>query len=288
MKEKNIAILVVGYKRPQHLENAILSIKASGAVSEDIPVYVSVDGVKDGDAKKYLNEETQAAAAKLKTAGVVDKLLLRSKNLGTLQNMTRSISEVLARHDNVVVLEDDLVLTKAACGLFEIGPNLLKGKVSAVSAYSNKSFTNVPFLSRRFNSQGWMTNRAFWTDFDYQEMRSLDLDAQQRTSVIRSVGRDLLEDFDAFQRHRLDSWAVPWNIHNFLKNQYMVYPPRSLVENFSHEEGAERTQGISFPYEMSSTPFSEWTFSELTENTRYLRHFSYYSRLKRRLRSIVG
>ena len=60
---------------------------------------------------------------------------------------------------------------------------------------------------------------------------------------------DIYTDLKAFQKSRLDTWAIPWNVHNYLHSNLMVYPPDSYILNNSHLFGAERTTGIQFEYE---------------------------------------
>jgi len=281
----NAAILIIGYKRPEHLKNLVVSLRYLKSDISYAPIFLSIDGPRLFDKTAFLNHETQKIAKKLLKEKKISHLILRSKNNGTLLNITKSIDEVLKNYDYVLVLEDDLQLTKYIRGFFEKANKLITGKISAVSIYTNRPYSNVPFISKRFNSQGWMTSKDYWTNFNPEEIRNTILTKEQRKKINKEIGADLLEDFDHFQSGKLDTWAVPWNIYNFLNNKFMLYPTKSYVKNFSHEVGAERTFGVKFDYELSSTYFDEVDFNNANENLRYIKNFSFFNRFKRKIKS---
>ena len=116
-------------------------------------------------------------------------------------------------------------------------------------------------------------------------MRNTNLTSIQKIKIKQNLGSDSLRDFNFFKKGKLNTWAVPWNVFNFLNERKMIYPPKSFVYNHSHLQNAERTKGIEFPYEIELNSPINLDYSKIIDNKKYLWHFHPLSRLKRRLRA---
>lgn len=288
-KEKlDIGLLVLGFRRAELFEAAVLSLRNLG-LSAETPVYGVIDGPRlTSEAEILENKGVQESAKKLQEQGMINHLVIRSENLGTKTNVFRSVSEVLSYHEFVFVLEDDLEVLKVANGALQILMGKLSETTPAFGLYCNRSFVNSLFLSNRFSSQGWGTSRAAWSTFDPEIIKKTKFSREFLSALRKKVGGDLVSDLAAFQAGILDSWAVPWNVHNFMTNRMMLYPPASYIENNSHKTGAERTLGIEFDYEISHFPLSHYSDQEPLINEKYLRHYNLLARVKRRIRSICS
>ena len=58
----------------------------------------------------------------------------------------------------------------------------------------------------------------------------------------------------------------------------MLYPPQSFVMSFSHEPGAERTEGIVFPYQLESRQAVDLSLIESRWGQATANHFNRSSR----------
>ena len=119
-------------------------------------------------------------------------------------------------------------------------------------------------------------------------MRNINLTSEQESKIKQNLGSDILRDFIFFKKGKLNTWAVPWNIFNFLNKRKMVYPPKSFVYNHSHLESAERTKGIEFPYEIEINSPINLEHSKIVNNKKYLWHFHPLSRLNRRIKAFIN
>lgn len=284
----DIGILVLGFSRPNLFERAVRSLKYLG-LPESVPVYGAIDGPRINDQLRYeANVEVRRRAKQLNEEGLIDKLILRSSNLGTMRNVCHSVSEVLENHEFAFVLEDDLEVLPVADGALVLMCRHLGGDVKAFSLYVNRSHVHNVFLSPRFSSQGWGVSRVAWQKFDTEALKNISLSKQQLRNLKCRLGGDLLRGFKAFQKGALDSWAVPWNVHNFLAGGMMVYVPNSYLINNSHLPGAERTLGIKYDYDLASRPLSEFDTPNPRLNKLYRRHYSLRARIWRRIRSIFA
>jgi hypothetical protein len=285
-EQHDLGLLVLGFRRAKFFEAAVRSLRNLGLPSET-PVYAVIDGPRFNSELEVLeNKEVQTTAEKLLAEGLITHLVIRPENLGTKTNVYKSVSEVLSIHEYVFVLEDDLKILEIAKGSTQILINKLSEDVPAFGLYCNRSFVNTLFLSNRFSSQGWGTSREAWSTFDPEAIQRTKYSRGFLKELRKKAGGDLVSDLAAFQSGRLDSWAVPWNVHNFMTNKTMIYPPASYIENNSHMIGAERTFGIEFKHEISKLPLSEFADQEPLLNKKYLRHHGLFARMKRRLLSL--
>jgi hypothetical protein len=278
----NIGMLVLGYSRADMFEKAVRSLVHLG-LPEYTPCYGVVDGAREASGQAFeANLAVQERGRMLLNEGILSNLIIRPHNLGTMQNVFTSVTEVLDHHEFVFVLEDDLIVLPLAKGIIQLMVPHLGGKVRAFGIYCNKSYTDTVFFSQRFGSQAWGTSRSSWQEFNIKRLLSLDLTAELRRDLRNNVGSDIISDFKNFQADKLDSWAVPWNVHNLLEGGVMVYTPASYIQNNSHFKGAERTHGIKFEYKIADVPLTNLNYKKPEINQAYLRHFSVMARLKRR------
>lgn len=94
----DIAIVVVAYNRPDSLDRLLKSL-SKASVSANVTLYISIDG--GGDLR------TQRIADHFSWTNGEKKLLIRSTNLG-LRDHVLACSDLVANHDGIIVLEDDL------------------------------------------------------------------------------------------------------------------------------------------------------------------------------------
>lgn len=283
---KKLAILITTYNRPHLAKKCITSIQNLGECS-DVPLICFVDRYRR-DSDKALNEETIEVVKDLRSQNYLDEIVLREKNLGTALNVTSSVTEVLSEYESVFVVEDDLEFIKNSKNLLSIMRSMLNDEFTSFTTYCHTSFTKNFFYLSRFSSQTWFTSRENWNNFSLKTMSNTNLTPSQESKIKQSLGSDILRDFKSFKEGKLNTWAVPWNIFNFLNERKMVYPPKSFVHNHSHLESAERTKGIEFPYEIEGNLPTNLNYTKIISNKKYLWHFHPISRLNRRLRAIIN
>ena len=86
-------ILVLGYNRPDHLENTLKSLSLN-KYSERSDVYVSIDGPRNSE-DKYLIGNCIKATNKFKKKFKSFNLHLHDKNIGLAKNIILSIDKYI-------------------------------------------------------------------------------------------------------------------------------------------------------------------------------------------------
>ncbi len=161
-------------------------------------------------------------------------------NKGMANSIIDGVTKVLEIHEDVIVIEDDLV----------VSPDFLKFMNDALVVYRNRADiwsisgytprlkeledcnSNGVFLVPRAQCWGWATWRDRWekVDWDVSDFKRLARRKDLRTAFNQG-GNDLFRTLEMERRERIESWAVRW-AYAASKNQMLtVNPMQSKVQN---------------------------------------------------------
>ena len=159
-------IVVFGFNRPNHMKRMLESL-CSNPESEDSKVIFYIDG--------YDNKNNQLIQKTLdivnKNWNFSDKVVnFRESNLGCKFNIILGITEVLEKNESVIVLEDDLILSKNFLNF--MNTSIEKYKMSD-KVWSISGWGHPQLLNRRSGSSfssltspwGWGTWKENWNIF---------------------------------------------------------------------------------------------------------------------------
>jgi hypothetical protein len=235
-------IAVFAFRRPRHLAQVLDSLlqQTQGCT---LPVHLFLDGPRS------LADRSAVEATRQVAAHYQDRLLLTlhasAVNRGLYDSLTQGISCVLADHEQVIVLEDDVVLSsyfldymQAALACYATVP-----AVASIHAYLPPIPQALPdtFFLRGADCWGWATWRNRWSLYRH--------DAGAMAAELRSRG--LARAFDLGGRvpnlrllderaaGRSRSWAICWHASCFLADRYTLHPGRSLVRNIGLDHSGE-------------------------------------------------
>ncbi|MEO1436010.1 MAG: glycosyltransferase, partial [Bacteroidota bacterium] len=142
------AIALFVYNRPSHTKQVLEALTvADGAQS--LPLFIYSDGAKPGDEKAV--EAIRDLVDAFLWPGT-KTIIERNSNFGLAKNITEGVSAVLDRFDQIIILEDDIVLSKGAIRYFQEALSLYRDdeKVMHISAYNWPVKSELPdtFLFR--------------------------------------------------------------------------------------------------------------------------------------------
>jgi hypothetical protein len=244
-------VVLFAYRRPDHLRRVLDSLGAnSGADLTEVSIYC--DGPKsatDGEAVEQVREIARRASDPGLFASV--RVIERDHNLGLAKSVISGVTEALERHDRIIVLEDDLV----------VSPDFLEYMNQALELYANNDevisihgfmYSVPPVLPqtaflRGADCWGWATWRRGWELFEPDAKKLLkELDRSPDRAKFDFDGafpyRQMLKDQ---ARGTIDSWAVRWYAAAFLANKLTLYPGQSLVENIGQEGSGTHSQSAT-------------------------------------------
>ena len=233
INKEDVAIILVGYNRPNLMKQRILEISRFNPAH----LYIYIDGgagqhMAEFDSVKNIARE------------LFDKQVLRIEhsgvNLGISLNVTRSISKVLKLHDYIIFVEDDVKLSDNFFQNMLNGLNLqihynLTGVVSGYSSRFGAFKENKWFKQGIPNFWGWACSAKTWDGYrlDLTEVNLLQELSKSYTwnRLLPWQRRYLLKNFNKIKQDKFISWDPQFIFHLLVKNHINIAPIYSLTGN---------------------------------------------------------
>jgi len=287
------------YKRKDTLKRSIEALKNCFLASES-ELYIFADGAKGKkDQKKVLEVRNY-----LKTINGFKNIHihLAEKNKGISHSVIDGVNNILCKSDKVIVLEDDVMVSKNF--ILFMNENLEKYKDSP-SVFSISGY-NYPFRSKknekydvyflpRASSWGWATWKDRWCDLDWDVKEYQDFAVNKKqVREFHQAGSDLLRLLRKQQVEKMDVWDVRWVFNQFKKRSLTVYPTISKVRNIGFDNDATNTN--TFNRYISKVDGGEKKSFTLPEcialdsfyHNQLLQFYSIPSRIKSRMRTMLS
>lgn len=238
----NAAVAIFAFNRPDHLKQTLGSL-VSCSDFEGREVFVFCDGARnDGDADRC--RQTQEVAQKFAAASW--NIIVSPKNLGLAASVHKGVSHVLASHDSVIVLEDDLVFAKDFLTFMDEALACYSARLDIFSisgfVHSNKTHADGVFLFPRAGSWGWATWANRWKNFELNNISKTVVADKIQMQKFNAGGPDLSWMLRNQLRGKVNSWAIQWTYFQFINNAVSVYPECSKVKNIGFDPSATHTK----------------------------------------------
>jgi hypothetical protein len=235
-------IAIFAYKRLDYLKILINSLKKNSLSKKSI-VFIFSDGWKgDYDKQEVLNVRKYIT----KISGFKKVfIILRPENFGLSKNIIDGINFVLKNNKKIIILEEDLELSKHFLTFINHGLKIYENeiKVASINAwfFPVKNKKNIPdtFFIRGADCWGWGTWKRAWIKFDSN--------GQKLFNKIKKNNLEKLFNFNnSFNYMRMlqnqinkknQSWAIRWYASIFLNNMYTLHPKNPLVRNIGTKNG---------------------------------------------------
>lgn len=223
----DVGILLVGYSRPDLLKNRIYEFASENIVN----LYISIDG---GEASHTLEMEKFKGLTKQVLKPIQNlQIYHEANNLGLVRHLTSRITQVLNEHKYIIVIEDDIKVSKSFFsnmlhGLNYLNTRELKGVVSGWSPVAFPYAQNKWRNSKYVYIWGWATSREVWEGYEY------DL---SRENIEKNLNNSL--NWSKYSKFQKASWVSKFNklkivplftwdiqfIYHCLKNDYHIIAP---------------------------------------------------------------
>ena len=253
MNHAPLALFV--YKRPDHTARTIAALKACDGFAETM-VTVFSDGPRaPGDA---------AAVAAVRAVVARDlpaaRCVAAPANCGLAASIIAGTTALLAEHERVIVVEDDLLvapdfLTFMNAGLERYADEPRVMQISGFLPDLHRPFETGIFLPQT-SSWTWATWARAWRLFNPVPVELERLkDAAFRRRFNRNGTYNYVRALEAQIAGRTDSWAVRWYWSVFKCGGLIFYPPRSLVTNIGFDgSGTHSSRGVSGGHKWRDPP----------------------------------
>ena len=222
----------MAYNRPDALRRTLEALAAADLASET-DLFIRIDGPRDeADARKVAAVREVAQAV----SGFRRLDVSRSdRNQGLGHSVIQGIERILDFSEAVIVLEDDLVVSKGFLRYMNDALRLYADdkRVFSVCGYTNR--VDVPegyaadaYFAPRSSSWGWATWRDRWESVDWNPSPA---SLQKNTAAFnRWGGSDCAKMLRDWMEGRNKSWAIRFCYSQFLQGKTALFPVRSLVD----------------------------------------------------------
>jgi hypothetical protein len=227
-------IALFTYRRIDCLVQTITALRKN-ELAEESDLYIFSDGGKNDNEWKMVNfiRDYCKSIQGFRSIQVIGS----SANLGLATSIIGGVNYVLARHDRVIVLEDDLVTSpyflkymNDALNYYEQDKNVI-----CISGYVYP-IKGLPetFFVKGADCLGWGTWKRGWGLFDYRSKYLLDTVKPKRREFDFNSSYPFYRMLKKKAKGKLDSWAILWYASAFVNNKYTLYPRQSLVQHIGN------------------------------------------------------
>jgi len=244
MLQNNLApIALFVYNRPEHTKRVLDSlIKNPEAINSNL--YVFADGAKDSSNTIEVNKikEMKSLIFRYTKGFNLITIIERSNNFGLANNIIDGISNVLAMYKYIIVLEDDIVVSKGFLQFMNKGLFLYEhnNKVSTIQGFQFPiNFDNDvnTYFDSAVGCWGWATWRDRWDLFEPNGKKLWEIintnNSWEKFNINNSYNfKELLEEQIEGKKN---SWAIRWYASLFVNDKLNLYPAISLTLNIGND-----------------------------------------------------
>lgn len=238
-------IAFFAFNRPEHTRRALEALRGN-PLARETTIYAFCDGPRadESDGGHRAISEVRRAIEEVSWSKQL-VLRFRDANAGLLSSLLSGIGEVVAEHDEVIVVEDDMLPSPGFLEYLNEALSLYRGheEVMHVSAYS--PLWEVPpwyeettfFFNHTYVGWGWATWKRAW---DRLSTDGHDLRRRLDGAVPRSYANidDTYEIYWALKH--LDNgnsqdWNCYWNASIMASGGFCLHPVASLADNIGFD-----------------------------------------------------
>ena len=231
---QSIPIVIFAYNRSSHFKRIMIALQNNKIKNK---IYLILDGPKNRD-DKIIQEDILGS---VQIVGKFNKfkknqitVLKNKENLGLANSILNGLDKISKLHSSFIVLEDDTV---PYSNLIKFFSNCLKKykkekKIAAVCGYQFMNFDKdskelkTKFL-RHFIPWGWATWSKTWQNYRYSNKK---IQNSKIPLFIKKIQKKILKN-----NNKKKYWSINFMIHNYLNNNYFIYPNFSLIKNIGFD-----------------------------------------------------
>ena len=258
-------------------------------------LFIFSDGAKNELDSQNVNEVRKyiRSVSGFKTIEIIESPV----NKGLANSIIEGITQIIKRYGKVIAMEDDLISSPNFLDFMNQALNLYQfnKKIFSISGYTFdlttlKGYPKDFYLGFRASSWGWGTWDDRWMDIDWsmKEYNTFKWKLIMQYKFTRG-GSDLPYMLWKQMNRKIDSWAIRWCYHQFIKDQLTVFPTKSKIQNIGFGQDATHTKGTKHPFtELDIGNQINFEFNQnILQNSKlekeFKENFSFYNRLVKKL-----
>lgn len=239
-----IAIFI--YNRPDKVKSLLDSLSLNSGF-ENYEYYIFSDGPKNESELPDVIKSRKIVKdffTKIKY-----ELVSKEKNYGLSNSIINGVNFTLNKHERVIVLEDDLIVSKDFLNYMEVSLKryFKQKKVYSISGHVfnsdvMNSFNSLFFL-KHISSWGWGTWRDRWTSFNkfLDKNHSLKINKENKKSFNLDNTYPFSKILEKTNKGMVDSWAIKWYYYIYINEGLSLYPYTTLINNKGFDGSGSNT-----------------------------------------------
>jgi hypothetical protein len=286
-------VVIFCYRRLDTLKLSIESLLQCKESSETDIIIFSDAAVRPEDVASV--DEVRSF---LHTLNSFNSITIRERifNHGIDNNIIEGLIEISNKFDRFIIVEDDIIvnpsfLTFMNCALSFYEKNKYVSTISGFNYVKKipKDYNYDIYFAQRINAWGWAT----WSDRIKDvvwDLKNISLSFSKFPNYINfnKWGSDRSNMLRKTINGKIRTWDIRIDYHQFLQNQYTVYPILSLCNNIGFQGiGATNTFGYNrYQIEFINTIKDSWCFSkEIFIESNIKREFIHKNSITQRIKT---
>lgn len=241
MNPAPVALFV--YNRPEHTRRTVEAL-AANLRARETPLFIFSDGPKSEAAREKV-EAVRAYVRTLPAAGLFQSVEVREapENRGLKASIIAGATELIDRHDRVIVLEDDLVTAPDFIAFMSDCLDFYEDDrtVGSIAGYSPlrtppPGYRHSVYAVPRSSSHGWATWADRWRAVDWEARRFPEFWRDRRMRAgFDAAGSDRSDRLRREVERGAQSWSVLFGFSLFLNGQNTIVPAVTRIRNIGDD-----------------------------------------------------
>ena len=260
-------LAIFAFNRPQYLKLCLSSLKLN-ELSCKTKAYFFIDYPKtEKDFTNYSKVKNI-----IRKTNIFKKTIIieRKRNYGLKKNILSGINYVLKENERVIVLEDDLYLSKYFLNYMNTYLDYFKNSKELASIHGycypiDKKNLNNFFLLKGADCWGWATWRRAWKFYNDDHL-FLAKKIKKRNEVNIFNFNNTCNYLDILKNRSSNTWAVNWYASAFTNNMLTLYPKNSYVKNIGNSGIGTHTKKINKRYDVNLSKSFKFEKININEN----------------------
>lgn len=240
---KPAPIILFAFKRPEHTLKVLQALSQNTLAAES-ELYIYCDGPKINASPEDVNgiERTRKIVRSRKWCGKVN-IIEHKANMGLEKAIITGVTEVINKHGDAIVLEDDIVPSLYFLQFMNDALDVYRNEkkvmsIGALNFFATDDGVEDTFFAPIPDCWGWATWADRWVHFEGNAQKLLNrLNDKGLTDRFNLNGAYNFEQMLIEQiKGTISSWAIRWQALAYIDDKLTLYPKHSVTMNIGFDE----------------------------------------------------